>query len=515
MKTQGKLDDENLRRTLKTQLRGCGSEWNILFDSSERLIDGTIDELTAEPKHPHPLKNFYEDYTKRIWGVGHTVYTPYDASIPVLPISGVTEAFREAGQENRLPKFKLAGAREKYRLAPAPQTIGILTAGGNAPGLNMVIDSIVKRHSLLATSTGAKQLEDGSIEGLKFVGYIGGYVGLINGEKLPLNVRVTDKISLLPGSILKTRRSRTAVQDMADAVRRDKLDILYVIGGNGTITAANALCKQLGSTRGEHGEQIRVVAAPKTMDNDVNFTDVTFGFRTTVENSVDIIRRIHAEAEACERIGIVELFGAASGFVALHAAYASGEVDYVLIPEMLTGSEDSRAKEFDRAVDRLVVRVKKRGHALLVVAEGATAALAKELGSFEHGAHAAKQTAFDSLVQLLKDRLKTKLSQEAGSAVFASQPKHLIRSTAPNSEDIDLCKQTGKLMVDTALAGTSRCVVSLWQGRFVLVPMGAAMAVLKRVDVGGYYFLSMMEKYSLKAQHFDFEVPSSMIGIVG
>ena len=93
MKTQGKLDDENLRRTLKTQLRGCGSEWNILFDSSERLIDGTIDELTAEPKHPHPLKNFYEDYTKRIWGVGHTVYTPYDASIPVLPISGVTGRF--------------------------------------------------------------------------------------------------------------------------------------------------------------------------------------------------------------------------------------------------------------------------------------------------------------------------------------------------------------------------------------------------------------------------------------
>jgi len=514
-KGQQSLDSAKLLEALKARSEFCGTGWEMLFDSSGYLIDGAIDETTNEPDHLHPLAEFYEDYAKRFWGLGHSVFTPYDACVPVVSANGVAEAFREVGQEKRLPTFKVAGAREKYRLDPRAQTVGILTAGGNAPGLNMVIDSIVKRHSLLATMAGAEQNADGSIQGMRFWGYLGGYVGLISKSRIELNVRVTDKVSLAPGSVLKIQRGETPPEQIANAVKRDKLDILYVIGGNGTITAANLLCERLGDVRGSHGQLVRVVAAPKTMDNDVNFSDVTFGFRTSVENAVAIIQRIHAEAEACERIGVIELFGAASGFVALHASYASGEVDYVLIPEALIGSEEEKSAEFDRAVDRLATRFQKRRHAILVVAEGATAALTKDVGSFTHGAHAAKQAGFDSMVKLLTERLNKRFEPAKPPPVFTSQPKHLIRSSAPNSEDIDLCKQTGKLMVDAALAGMSRCVICLWGGRFVLVPMGAATTSLRRVDVGGYYFLSMMEKYLLKDRYDDWQLDPSMIGILG
>jgi 6-phosphofructokinase 1 len=405
----------------------------------------------------------------------------------------------------RFPVFKLAGARSKYRLDPKSQTIGILTAGGNAPGLNTVIDSVVKRHSLLATMVGVPGNRRGSARGLRIWGYEGGYVGLIEDKKLELNVHLTDKVSLQAGSLLKVQRGETPkdkqaqdriAREMAKAVARDRLDILYVVGGNGTITAADQMCRYLAAVKGQHRKPVRVVAAPKTMDNDVHFTDVTFGFRTTVENAVEVIKRIHLEAETCGRIAVVELFGAGSGFVALHASYASGEVDYVLIPEMMQGSLAEKKKELDRAVARLAARFKKKGHAILVVAEGATT-LASDLGGFIQGEQGAKQDAFAQLMNRLQQGLKKHFPSNQPPQFFTSQPRHLIRSTPPNSFDVDLCKQTGKLMVDTALAGMSRCVVSLWKNQFVLVPMKLATTGTKCVDVGGYYFLSMMEKYLL------------------
>jgi 6-phosphofructokinase 1 len=274
---------------------------------------------------------------------------------------------------------------------------------------------------------------------------------------------------------------------MADAALRDDLDILYVIGGNGTIQAAEALCASLMTRNNEKARRIRVVAAPKTMDNDVSFTDITFGFRTTVANAVELIRRIHADSETCERIGIVELFGAASGFVALHAGYASGECDYVLIPEQMR--TDPKA-EVDRAIERLVERYRKRKHAIIVVAEGASLAFLNS--AFVHGQAQVKDDSFEKLVKYLQEGISQRIKEDAPSYIV-NKPMHLIRSTSPDSADIDLCKQTGKLMVDTALSGMGRCVVALWHNAFVAVPM--ALAATKRVDVGSYYFLSMAERY--------------------
>lgn len=481
----------------------------LLFDSDGSLIQCDIDELAVEPNHPHPLKQFYEDYRASLLKGGASVFTPYGASAFVLNSPLLQKIFQSRDVLDRFPAFKLAGARSSYCLDPKAQTIGILTAGGNAPGLNTVIDSIVKRHFLLATVGN----QAGSSSGLTIWGYVGGYVGLDKNDKIKLDVHLTDRTSLQAGSLLKVLRgempkeaanlSKEQSQDqiartMAEAVKRDKLDILYVVGGNGTITAADQMCRHLKGVCGSHGLPVRVVAAPKTMDNDVHFTDVTFGFRSTVENAVEVIKRIHLEAETCGRIAIVELFGAGSGFVALHAAYGSGEVDYVLIPEMLP--EDPKqepekvATQLDKAAERLAARFRKKGHAILVVAEGAT-----NHGRWGHGGHDSKQAAFEVLVGNIRTRLRSHFPNSPEPQIFTSQPRHLIRSTPPNSFDIDLCKQTGKLMVDTALAGMSRCVVSLWKNQFVLVPMKLATTTSKCVDVGSYYFLSMMEKYVLSS----------------
>jgi len=476
-----------------------------LFDDSGHLVNSRCDELEHEPSYPHPLLDFYRDYSQRF--LEHrSVFTPYEAAVAVSTISGVFGAFRSSGIEDRLPHFRLAGARERYRLDPANVTVGILTAGGNAPGLNTVIDSIVKRHLLLATARSLDPASRAVQPGVTIKGYLRGYNGLLTGERMALDHHITDPISLAAGSILKCRRgekpadqdaSRVLFQRMVDTVQRDRLDVLYVVGGNGTIRAAIGLCEVLAArgTTGEQGRPVRVVAAPKTMDNDINFTDVTFGFRTTVENAVEAIRRIHVEAETAERIGVVELFGAKSGFVAVHAAYASGEADYVLIPELVPDPLNA-ASAIERAALRLAERYKKHGHALLVVAEGASAAF-KPPDTASH-----KEPGFEVLLRELDAALRKALGAPAPAGppeLLVSRPLHLVRSTGPNAFDVDLCKQTGKLMVDAALGGFSRCVLSLWHGDYVLVPLETAVARLKQVDVGAYYFLSMMEKYLLRS----------------
>jgi 6-phosphofructokinase 1 len=511
MNEKSNKSDSALLEALRSQPEIQGTGWEILFDQDGRLVDATVDELPGEPAHAHPMAAFYKEFANRTDGREEDFFMPYNAAVPIASEAGIAEAFSRANVKDRIPNFRLLGARRKYRLDPKRLVIGILTAGGNAPGVNTVIDSIVKRHSLLATKAGARTNHDGSIEGLSFLGYLGGYTGLRNGNATELRVTQTDKKSLTAGSMLGTERGempqaraaaksipvvaaqKEILQELAASVRRDQLDVLYVIGGDGTITAADGMCEALQETVGKAGKPVRVLAAPKTMDNDVNFTDLTFGFRTCVENAVQCIKTIHVEAETCRRLAVLELFGGQSGFVALHASYASGEVDYVLIPEMMGNSENSSSQELDCAAHQLAYRYRKNGHALLVVAEGATTT-----ASLEHGNPSLKQSAFAAFMARLEIWLQKLFPPPAlPPAILTSQPKHLIRGTAPNSADIDLCKQTGKLIVDAALSGFGRCVLCRWRGSFVAVPMALCTAHLKRVDIRSYYFLSMWEKYLL------------------
>lgn len=484
-------------------------QWQSLFAADGRLITTVAPVLSGlrDTAFPHPLAPLYRTEMEPIFGSDDggsggrwdEVFLPEDASVWVLPCPEIYDVFDRLGQADRFPRFLLAGARAQYRLDPAYLKVGILVAGGAAPGLNQAVDSIIKRHGLLATAAlgwGEEPWGSGKVEA---IGFVGGYGGILESEWHPLTHSDTDRRALDAGCWLKCLRAPKTPEVIDELVQRLpqwELDVLYTIGGEGTHKTALELSQRL---RGLANVKCPVVVAgPKTMDRDINFVDATFGFRTTVDAAKDLILRMHAEAQTLNRLAIVELFGANSGFVALHAAYTSGEVDYVLIPEMVDarGVED----EVDRCIDQLASRIRKKEHAVLVVAEGASTRWCNE--THEHQQAAFKAEAFAALVARITQGLEERAQADStgwprGFGVFANEPRHLIRSTSPNTFDLDLCKYTGKLMVDTALAGRTQCSVNLWNGRYCIVPLEATAAQLAKVDLASYYFLSMLEKYFL------------------
>lgn len=368
--------------------------------------------------------------------------------------------------------FVEAGQFRKLYFDPTAVRVGILTAGGNAPGLNMVIDSIVKRQFSYRIRN-KDQVR----------AYIGGYKGLYKRNSISLDPQETDKWAYEACTRIKTSRGdflgEKLVKIAVDNLQADKIDILYTIGGNGTLYWASQIYQEIQ----RRGLKIGIVGGPKTMDNDINYAECTFGFRTTVDNAVKVIRNFHKEAESQDRIGLIQLFGANSGFVALHASYVSGEVDYVIIPE--------RKEDLNEVLKYIEKRLKKNGHALIVVAEGALAHLIPEAEKDK----ILRKVAFEKLVEIFKEYFAN--FQNGDHQVFTLEPRYQIRGTEPNSFDIDLCKMTGKLMVEAGLAGYTNCTVNYWCGHYVLVPIPLAVERIKLVDTEGYYYESMIAKYSL------------------
>ena len=472
--------------------------WRLLFTEDGHLIQSKAERVLPRSGGPfvHPLAQFYENHML-FQHRRDEIFIPEDSVVPALNDLGILEVFEQVGQRDRFPCFVRAGARREYHLNPAQVKVGILTAGGTAPGLNVIIDSITKRHYQLGTEYA--KAHNLALD-LKVLGIRGGYVGLRDLDTVELGFHTTDTHALEAGSFLKALRG-DRTEDMLDQLKERivdlELDILYTVGGNGTQTAAHGIAQRLQAIE----PRPLIVAGSKTMDNDLNFTDVTFGFRTTVDNAHEVIRRLHADAQTLNRLAIIELFGAKSGFVALHAAYTSGEVDYVLIPEMMNDPQ----VEFKRCVKRLAHRLDKNQHAVLVIAEGASQMLAdgkssdafpKLVAAVEKGV----KSAADQICQQDRPEAKKHAGQPVlpiGYGILTNEPRHQIRSTPPNTFDIDLCKYTGKLMVDAALAGYTDCAVNLCQNEYMLVPLATATARLKIVNIASYYFLSMMEKYSL------------------
>lgn len=455
-----------------------------------------------------------------------------------------------------LPTFPAAGDRERCFLDPCKVRVGIVNSGGPAPGLNVVNDSIVKRHFAFADDYAHAKGEE---DELLIYGYLGGFSGLagVYAERDGDNKRqlipshglerrvaaeepayfVTDDHALAPVTFLKSSRFnlRDNIDRVADQVVRDQLDILYVVGGDGSLTGAQQIksaLEQRNPPYRPNGHEFIVIGAPKTMDNDVLFTDTTFGFTTTVDHLVDAIRTFHQTIECQDRVGVMQVFGAGSGYVALYAAYSSGEVDYVVLPELVEyegllatlGEKAHRCIDLARFIGikksleqvdgptllniyqegfkrvlkqakrRVVERVVKKRHSLVVVAEGA-------LGPYEHGERTNLVMPFKDLVSELKKALTDAPRCGHGPdwlkevKVTPIEPTYLIRDNPPRSYDIVLCKFIGKAMVDAALTGYTDCMVARWCGQYALIPLNLATALTSRVDPRDYFFRTMVEKY--------------------
>ena len=314
------------------------------------------------------------------------------------------------------------------------------------------------------------------IEGLRY-----GYEGLAETsghDPLVLTPETVADIHKDGGTILGSSRGPQDVGAMADFLAARGINILFTVGGDGTQRGALALSAELR----RRGLDVAVVGIPKTIDNDICFTERTFGFETAVAMSRPPITGAHMEAKGVRNgVGLVKLMGRESGFVAAHAALASSDVNLVLVPEVPFSLE--------RLLAFLEVRLEEKSHAVIVAAEGA----GQNLVSRE-GADASGNPALGDVGVFLRSAILAHF-HEAGTpcSVKYIDPSYTIRSAPANADDSVFCFRLAENAVHAAMAGRTEMVVSLWNGHFVHVPMRKAVETRKNLDPAGSLWQSVLE----------------------
>ncbi len=339
--------------------------------------------------------------------------------------------------------------------------IAVLTGGGDAPGLNAVIRAVTKTAI--------------NIYGCEVLGIRDGYDGFISaGGVIPLDLAAVRGILPRGGTILGTanrgnpfarkilRDGKEVVVDVSDevtaAIKKLDLDVLIVIGGDGTLRIAMEL--------GAKG--VPVVGVPKTIDNDIGGTEVTFGFDTALMIATEALDRLHTTAEAHHRVMVLELMGRDAGFIALHSGI-SGGADVILIPEI--------PFKFESIIRKVRERAEGGAHfSLVAVSEGA-----KPMGG---------QPVFRrSGDEIYTPRLGG-IGQEVGQFIerqgFEARVTvlgHVQRGGSPTAFDRWLATRYGAAAVRVAAAGELGCMVALRNAEVISVPLSEALAVPKRVDL--------------------------------
>jgi 6-phosphofructokinase 1 len=350
---------------------------------------------------------------------------------------------------------------------------GIVTCGGLCPGLNNVVRGLVLE---LAHGYGVR-----TILGFRF-----GYEGLVKRfghEPLTLTPASVAHIHHQGGTILGSSRGSQDPVEVVDRLEELGLDVLFVVGGDGTIRGSMQLVAEIA----RRGLKIGVVGVPKTIDNDIHFIDRSFGFESAFSAAVEVIRSARVEATgARDGIGLVKLMGRHSGFVACHAALASTDVDLVLIPEIPT------VLDGEAGVIRCVERVlDRKGHAVIVVAEGAAQELIDEAGDLRDKSGNAK---LKDVGVFLRDCLPPRL-RAAGREVTLKyfDPSYTIRSVPASPSDSVYCWNMARNAVHAAMAGNTEMLVGRWHGRFVHVPMPLATRSRKQVMPTEDLWMSVIE----------------------
>jgi 6-phosphofructokinase 1 len=391
---------------------------------------------------------------------------------------------RFVGAGEAIPGFLEAGPKEYHFFDARSVRAAIVTSGGIAPGLNRVVHSIVQRHC----STYECHESTGGV----VYGVIDGVYGLV-GEELDLEVLTPEKTASwltkggsALGSVRYKGKKLTEVADnIARNLRNAGINIIYVIGGDGSLNMADALAKVV--------PEIAVVGVPKTMDNDIMWVAQSFGFSTAVAEAAKTISFFHTESESTRRVGIIELFGAHSGFVAANAAHACGCANLVLIPEMFATCQNS--EQLMAALQKSLQHVRdkvsqmKRGSGLIVVAEG-VGMLFEKYQVLVNGVLPEKGRFAYAIEALLKNTMKDQRGREIQP--FVNRPRHHIRSAPPNAFDQTYCDRLGALAVETGLAGYTRCVVSFWLSEYVLVPLSLLANQKKLMTTEGMFWKQVL-----------------------
>ena len=389
------------------------------------------------------------------------------------PDAGDLEPFLRAGKMP--PSFEPAGPRKKIFFEPEPLTCGIVTCGGICPGLNNVIRSVVMT---LTYVYGVRRI----------VGFRYGYAGMCacNGhEPVLLTAKMVEGIHEEGGTLLSSSRGSQNVRDMVDMLLAWDVGILFAIGGDGTLRGASALSQEI--TR--RSLPISVIGIPKTIDNDLQWIERSFGFLTAVEEARPAIMAAHAEARGAPNgVGLVKLMGRHSGFIAVHASLANPDVNFCLIPEVPFTLRDEGG-----FLPTLEQRLRKRRHAVVVVAEGAGQEMLQDPANQERDASG--NVRLKDVGAFLCEEIKRYCAgQNLEVNIKYIDPSYTIRSQPANSNDSAYCLVLGQHAVHAGMAGRTNMLVGYWNHSYTHMPISLATESRKQLDPRGeewQYLLQM------------------------
>ncbi|MDY6862308.1 MAG: ATP-dependent 6-phosphofructokinase [Thermodesulfobacteriota bacterium] len=419
-------------------------------------IETKIENLGI-PKIPSPLKykNFVSDDKKVIIDPTLTYYNKCkkDGTEPVT--------------------LELSGPREKIYFEPKKVKCAIVTCGGLCPGINNVVRAIVLE---LYYMYGVK-----NIQGIKY-----GYQGLIpefGHELVELNPEMVVHINELGGSVLVSSRGLYDISEIVDSLERLNINILFTIGGDGTLRGALKITEEIL----KRGYKCGVIGIPKTIDNDINLLAKSFGFQTAVEIASKVITSAHTEAlGAPNGIGLVKLMGRHSGFIAANAALAQREVNFVLIPELDFDLEGEAG-----FLNSLKKRIVERKHAVIVVAEGAGQ---KFFNPSKLGKDASGNQKLGDIGNFLKDKINAYFKRENISINLKYiDPSYMIRSVPANSNDSIFCGFLGQNAVHAGMAGKTGMIVGIWNNLYINIPIKSAISKRKQIHLDDNLWLSVLE----------------------
>jgi 6-phosphofructokinase 1 len=366
------------------------------------------------------------------------------------------------------PAMECGGPRERLFFDPSTLACGIVTCGGLCPGLNDVIRAIVLS---LHHHYGVRR-----IYGFRF-----GYEGLVERhghEPVNLTPDLVNRIHEMGGSSLGSSRGPQDPAAMVDRLQRLGIGILFAIGGDGTLRGAHAISAEAIS----RGLTIGVIGVPKTIDNDIAFVQKTFGFETAVSEARRATYAAHTEAEAARNgIGLVKLMGRDSGFIAAYSVLVDGQVNFCLIPEL--------PFTLERFLAALAERVDRRGHAVVVVAEGA----GQDLMTRHDERDASGNVRFGDIGVFLREAI-TRHFRESGTAISLKyiDPSYAIRSVPATPHDSAFCLLLGHNAVHAGMSGRTDMVIGFWNHHFTHVPIALAVSERKKIDPTGSLWSSVL-----------------------
>ena len=359
--------------------------------------------------------------------------------------------------------FEEAGPRRKIFFDPADTTAAFVTCGGLSPGLNNVIRSGFLE---LAHNYGVKRV----------LGIRNGYAGLNPDsglEPIFMTERSVQNIHHLGGTVLGSSRGMHEPAILVDFMEAREIDILFCIGGDGTQRGAHAIQQEIE----KRGLPKSIIGIPKTIDNDVPYVEISFGYVTALEVASEVLRGAHVEAVGAPHgVGLVKLMGRAAGFIAAGAAIASQEADFVLVPEVRFPLDGEGG--FLELLERHLLT---HGHALVVVAEGAGQHLFESDGGERD---ASGNLRFQDIGAFLRERIKAHFAErEIEMNLKYIDPSYVIRSVPANAWDRILTDRMARGAVHAGMAGKTDAMMGYWNQEIVHVPIGASVSQDKHMSL--------------------------------